>query len=102
MNFTAADGLEGHCSSPSRRRPSPRASTASGDRQHHAGDRDAIAGDYSMTFRAASPRRPTTTRPTSAYTVEASPIGAILGAALIVAALGRLYWVFRRYGRRWP
>ena len=34
------------------------------------------------------------------YTVEASPIGAVLGAALIVAAVGGLYWVFRRYGRR--
>ncbi len=60
---------------------------------------DAIAGDYTMNFRAESEEADDDTAEIR-YTVEASPIGAILGAALIVAALGGLYWVFRRYGRR--
>ena len=60
---------------------------------------DAIAGDYTINFRAASDESDDDSAEIR-YTVEASPIGAILGAALIVAALGGLYWVFRRYGRR--
>jgi uncharacterized membrane protein len=59
---------------------------------------NAIAGDYSISFRAAA-----TEANDSAdvrFTVETSILGAIIGAALIVAAVGGLYWVFRRYGRR--
>jgi uncharacterized membrane protein len=33
-------------------------------------------------------------------TVETSPIWGIVGALLILLALGGLAWVFRRYGRR--
>ena len=60
---------------------------------------DAIAGDYTIQFRAASEESDDDSAEIR-YTVEASPIGAVLGAALIVVALGGLYWVFRRYGRR--
>jgi uncharacterized membrane protein len=60
---------------------------------------DAIAGDYTISFRAASEESDDDSAEIR-YTVEASPLGAVLGAALIIAALGGLYWVFRRYGRR--
>ena len=59
---------------------------------------DAIAGDYALTF---------TARGTEAndqvdirFTVATSAIGAIIGAILLIAAVGGLWWVFRRYGRR--
>jgi uncharacterized membrane protein len=59
---------------------------------------DAIAGDYSIDFKATAKEAnvPATVR----FTVETSILGAIIGAAVIVAAVGGLYWVFRRYGRR--
>jgi uncharacterized membrane protein len=59
---------------------------------------DAIAGDYEVPFsvKATEASADATVR----FTVEASILGAIVGAALIVAAIGGLYWVFRRYGRR--
>ena len=59
---------------------------------------NAIAGDYSISFKANA-----TEANDSAdvrFTVETSILGAIIGAGLIVAAIGGLYWVFRRYGRR--
>jgi uncharacterized membrane protein len=34
------------------------------------------------------------------FTVEASLLGALIGAGLIVLVIAGLYWVFRRYGRR--
>jgi uncharacterized membrane protein len=59
---------------------------------------DAIAGDYNLTVtaRGAEANVDTDVR----FTVETSILGAILGGALILAAIGGLYWVFRRYGRR--
>jgi len=59
---------------------------------------DAIAGDYTIDFKATAKEAnvPATVR----FTVETSILGAIVGAAVIVAAVGGLYWVFRRYGRR--
>ena len=59
---------------------------------------DAIAGDYEVPFsvKATEASADATVR----FTVEASILGAIVGAALIIAAIGGLYWVFRRYGRR--
>lgn len=59
---------------------------------------DAIAGDYSLTFNARGKEASATTD--FRFTVETSLVGAILGAILIVAAIGGLLWVFRRYGRR--
>lgn len=59
---------------------------------------DAIAGDYSLTVRANGEEADADTE--IRYTVEASILGAVIGGALIVAAVGGLLWVFRRYGRR--
>jgi uncharacterized membrane protein len=60
---------------------------------------NAIAGDYTMTFRAASEEADDVTAQFR-FTVEAGILGAIIGAGLIVAVVAGLYWVFRRYGRR--
>jgi uncharacterized membrane protein len=60
---------------------------------------DAIAGDYSLTFRASAAESATDNADLR-FTIETSILGAIVGAGLIVAAIGGLYWVFRRYGRR--
>ena len=59
---------------------------------------DAIAGDYSLTFNANGKEASTTAD--FRFTVETSLVGGIIGAVLIIAAVGGLLWVFRRYGRR--
>jgi uncharacterized repeat protein (TIGR01451 family) len=59
---------------------------------------DAIAGDYNISFKATA--KEANVSSDVRFTVETSILGAIIGAALIVAAVGGLYWVFRRYGRR--
>jgi uncharacterized membrane protein len=59
---------------------------------------DAIAGDYNLSFRANAEEANGTAA--IRFTVEASILGAVIGAALIVAAFAGLWWVFRRYGRR--
>jgi uncharacterized membrane protein len=59
---------------------------------------DAIAGDYSLTLNARG--KEASTDADIRFTVETSLLGAIIGGALILAAIGGLYWVFRRYGRR--
>jgi len=62
---------------------------------------DAIAGDYSINFKAQAAEASTSTDAgVVRFTVETSILGAIIGAALIGAAVAGLYWVFRRYGRR--
>jgi uncharacterized membrane protein len=62
---------------------------------------DAIAGDYNIDFKATGKEASTTASAgTVRFTVETSILGAIIGAAVIVAAVGGLYWVFKRYGRR--
>jgi uncharacterized membrane protein len=60
---------------------------------------NAIAGDYTITFNASSAESDNKSADIR-FTVEASIVGAVLGIALIVAAIGGLFWVFRRYGRR--
>jgi uncharacterized membrane protein len=60
---------------------------------------DAIAGDYSITFNATADEAARASEQLR-FTVEASIIGAIIGLALILLAVGGLWWVFRRYGRR--
>ena len=59
---------------------------------------DAISGDYSLTVtaRGAEANDSAEVR----FTVEASLVGALIGAGLIVVFIGGLLWVFRRYGRR--
>jgi len=59
---------------------------------------DAIAGDYNISFKATA--KEANVSSDVRFTVETSILGAVIGAALIVAAVGGLYWVFRRYGRR--
>jgi uncharacterized membrane protein len=59
---------------------------------------NAIAGDYQLTVRADGEEADADTE--IRFTVEAGVFGAVLGALLIAAALGGLFWVFRRYGRR--
>ena len=59
---------------------------------------DSIAGDYSITFRANGEEADA--EADLRFTVEASILGGLLGLALIAAAVGGLFYVFRRYGRR--
>jgi uncharacterized membrane protein len=61
---------------------------------------DAVAGDYVINFKAASTEDPTGASAQIRFTVETSPIWAIVGIALIALILGGLFWVFRTYGRR--
>jgi uncharacterized membrane protein len=83
--------------------PETTATLAAGDRltvtAHITPTGDAIAGDYTIGFRAASEESDDDSTDIR-FTVEASILGALIGVALIAAALGGLYWVFRRYGRR--
>jgi uncharacterized membrane protein len=59
---------------------------------------DAIAGDYSLTFTATGAEA--NDNVAFRFTVETSIVGGLIGAGLIIAAIGGLLWVFRRYGRR--
>lgn len=59
---------------------------------------DAIAGDYDLTFTARGDEA--NDQVDIRFTVATSIIGAIVGGFLILAAVGGLWWVFRRYGRR--
>lgn len=59
---------------------------------------DAIAGDYVVTFRAASSDASGSVD--IRMTIETSPLFGFLGLALIVVVLFGLWWVFQRYGRR--
>ena len=61
---------------------------------------DAVAGDYVITFKSSSTENTTGDSAEIRYTVETSPIWAIVGIVLIVLILGGLYYVFRTYGRR--
>ncbi len=59
---------------------------------------DAIAGDYQVTITAANDQASESMQ--IRVTVDTSPLWGVLGVALILAAVGGLYWVFQRYGRR--
>jgi uncharacterized repeat protein (TIGR01451 family) len=61
---------------------------------------DAVAGDYVITFKTTSTENTTGDSADIRFTVETSPIWAIVGIALIVLILGGLFYVFRTYGRR--
>jgi uncharacterized membrane protein len=62
--------------------------------------KDAVAGDYVVNFTSASTEDVTGAEAQVRFTVETSPIWAIVGILLILAILGGLYYVFRTYGRR--
>jgi uncharacterized membrane protein len=61
---------------------------------------DAVAGDYVVNFKSAATEDTNGASSQIRFTVETSPIWAIVGIALILLILGGLYYVFRTYGRR--
>jgi uncharacterized membrane protein len=61
---------------------------------------DAVAGDYLVEFKTTSTENTTGESVEVRFTVETSPIWAVVGIALIVLILGGLFYVFRTYGRR--
>ncbi len=64
---------------------------------------DAVAGDYVVGFSAASSATGASAAASSAdirFTVETSPLWALVGIAVIAAILVGLFYVFRTYGRR--
>jgi uncharacterized membrane protein len=63
-------------------------------------NRDAVAGDYVVNFKATSTEDTTGADAQIRFTVEASLIWALVGVVLIALILGALYYVFRTYGRR--
>jgi uncharacterized membrane protein len=59
---------------------------------------EAVAGDYVVTVTSANDQ--STANAQIRFTVETSPIWAIVGIGVIVAILAGLFYVFRTYGRR--
>jgi uncharacterized membrane protein len=60
----------------------------------------AVAGDYLVSFTSKATENETGETAQIRFTVETSPIWAIIGIGLIVLILGGLFYVFRTYGRR--
>ena len=60
--------------------------------------KDAVAGDYVVSFNASNDQARATQD--IRFTVETSPIWALVGIGVIVLILGGLFYVFRTYGRR--
>ena len=61
---------------------------------------EAVAGDYVVSFSAAAAEEAASGSATIRFTVETSPLWAIVGIGLIVLILAGLFYVFRTYGRR--
>lgn len=61
---------------------------------------EAVAGDYVVSFNASATEATTGADAALRFTVETSPIWALVGIAIIVLILGGLLYVFRTYGRR--
>ena len=59
---------------------------------------EAVAGDYVVTFDASNDETDGSLQ--IRFTVETSPLWAIVGIGVIVLILGGLFYVFRTYGRR--
>jgi uncharacterized membrane protein len=59
---------------------------------------NAVTGDYNLTVKAGNDQANQSL--TYRFTVETSPIWAIVSLLIIVAIIGGLAWVFRTYGRR--
>ena len=60
----------------------------------------AVAGDYVVNFTSKATENEAGETAQIRFTVETSPIWAIIGIGLIVLILGGLFYVFRTYGRR--
>lgn len=60
----------------------------------------AVAGDYVVTFTSKATENESGETAQIRFTVETSPIWALVGIGLIVLILGGLFYVFRTYGRR--
>lgn len=61
-------------------------------------DRDAISGDYIVTFRATNAQ--ITASQDIRITIEQNPLFFIVAVLLIAGVMGGLWWVFQKYGRR--
>jgi uncharacterized membrane protein len=65
---------------------------------------DAVAGDYVVSFNTTSTATGTSPAATGKadfrFTVETSPIWALVGIGVIAAIVLALFYVFRTYGRR--
>jgi uncharacterized membrane protein len=59
---------------------------------------EAVAGDYVVSFTASNDQSSETAQ--VRFTVETSPLWALIGIGVIVAILAGLFYVFRTYGRR--
>ena len=58
----------------------------------------AVTGDYNLTVKAGNDQANQSLQ--YRFTVETSPIWAIVSLLIIVAIIGGLAWIFRTYGRR--
>jgi uncharacterized membrane protein len=61
---------------------------------------EAVAGDYQVDFTANAAETSATDSAAVRFTVETSPLWALIGLGLIVLILAGLGYVFRTYGRR--
>lgn len=61
---------------------------------------EAVAGDYVVSFSASAEEDAATSTAAVRFTVETSPLWALVGLGLIVLIIGGLLYVFRTYGRR--
>ena len=61
---------------------------------------DAVAGDYVISFRSSASESGADSSADIRFTIETSPIWALVGIGIIVLILGGLFYVFRTYGRR--
>jgi len=61
---------------------------------------EAVAGDYVVTFNGRAEQGSATANAQVRFTVETSPLWALVGLGIIVLILAGLFYVFRTYGRR--
>jgi uncharacterized membrane protein len=61
---------------------------------------EAVAGDYVITFNGAAAEEGAEASSQVRFTVETSPLWALVGLGLIALIVAGLFWVFRTYGRR--
>lgn len=61
---------------------------------------EAVAGDYVVSFTANAAEGGAESAAQIRFTVETSPLWALIGLGIIVLIIGGLFYVFRTYGRR--